>query len=212
MSKDMLGPIPRALVQVGTEYHGVILNVIQRLADEEDAPLWYSRFAKALREKLPKEKKQYHFLKPMVPVALDVFNPQNLKSRKDIWLSAEFVEQVLSVAEPFQPTNDLTPPSGFDIIKPANDTEVRSEFPKNHVYGASEFCYVAGKMTQAQPNDTSGTLLSNGYANIFYVIGKGGEVFAVGVSWYGGPRQWDFRCARLGGSGWDPGPRAFSRN
>lgn len=141
------------------------------------------------------------FLRPVPRAVAEGLNPQDLKTRKDIWFSSKFEEQILSVAEHFQPTDDLPLPSGFDLIEPANDSEIRSELPKDHVYGASEFCWRLGKMTEAQPNGKAGELLfSGGQWNIFYVIGKGGEVFAVNVTWHGGGRQWNARCSRLVGA------------
>lgn len=215
MSKDMLGPIPRALAPVDTKYHSVILNVIQRHTGD-NAPLWHSRFAKALREKLPKGKPvQHKFLRPVAQAAVEeIFKPRDFynENNKEIWFSQEFAENILLVAEDFQPTDDLALPSGYDVIKPANDSEVRSEFPADHTYSASEFCWQAKRMVKAQPNGIAGRLLNNGDANIFYVVGKGGEVFAVHVGWYGGHRQWDFSCYSLGESRWNRDDRTFSRN
>ncbi len=214
MSKDMLGPIPRALVQVDTKYHGVVLNVIQRLANKDVAPLYHSRFAKALREKLPKGNgnHQHKFLKPVEAAVMEVFNPEELTRNKDIWLSSSFFSQVLSAAENFQPTDDLSLPLGFDLIEPANDSEIRSELPKDHVFKAGEFCWRLKMMTQSQPNGASGILLANGEVNIFYVVGWGG-VFAVCVYWHSGNRQWHVECYRLDEHGRRlRGLRAFSRN
>lgn len=214
-NKGMLDSIIPALLQVPNKYRGVVLNVNQRLAGE-DASLWHSRFAKVLREKLPKEKeadRQYHFLKPLTSAVSAVFDPQSLLKRKDIWLSPEFINRILSVAEAFQITDDLPAPSVFDIIEPANDTEIRSEFPKGNAYGASEFCYRLSKMTGEQPTGASGSLLNSGYVDIFYVVGKGGEVFAVYVLWDSDDRPRSVRCCRLDeGARWRAGSRAFSRN
>ena len=209
--KGMLDSIIPALLQVPNKYRGVVLNVNQRLAGE-DALLWYSRFAKALREKLSKKEaagRQYHFLKPVTEAVTAVFDPRSLLERKDIWLSPEFINSILSVAEPFQPTDDLPAPRGFDLVEPANDSDIRSEFPKDHVYGVNEFCWRLYKMTEAQPSGTFGILLNNSFANIFYVVGKGGEVFAVSV-WDGGRRRWNVYCCRLGMRDRDVGDRAFS--
>lgn len=71
----------------------------------------------------------------------------------------------------------------------AYDWDIRKELPEKHLSFLED---IAG-LIEAQPNGKSGLLLNNGYANIFYVVGKNGEVFAVHVYWYSGNRQWDVR-------------------
>lgn len=212
---ELIGAITCALPGMDPKNLRLVRDASNRL-NGEDASLWHPPLAKVLRVGLPKEKgqnRQYHFLKPVAEAVATIFDPQLLTAREDIWMSPEFIEQILSVAETFQPTDDLPLPIGFDVVEPGNDTEIRSEFPKDHVYGASEFCWRLSKMAGAQPNGASGTLLNNGYANIFYVIGKGGEVFAVRVYWNSDRRQWDAHCYRLvEGDRWLEGRRAFSRN
>ncbi|MBP5993801.1 MAG: hypothetical protein KA731_02725 [Candidatus Moranbacteria bacterium] len=82
----------------------------------------------------------------------------------------------------------------------ASDGDIRKELPETHL---STLEGIAG-LIEAQPNGKSGFLLNNGYANIFYVEGKNGEVFAVGVRWDSGRRRWRVRNWELGGFGdWD---------
>ena len=68
----------------------------------------------------------------------------------------------------------------------AYDRDIRKELPDTHLSTLED---IAG-LIEAQPNGKSGFLLNNGYANIFYVEGKNGEVFAVGVDWISGNRKW----------------------
>lgn len=211
MSKDMLGQILRALVGVDIKYHGVVLNVVQRLVNGEVAPFWNSRFAKASRCKPPQAATSHKFLRPVV-VDTAVFDPSCYHTDKNVWCSPEFKENILPVGRVFQPTDDLPKPSGFDLIQTSTDEEIQSEFPKEHVFGADEFLWRAKQMTEAQTNGAPGHLLADGSANIFFVVGKGGAVFTVDVYWFGGHRQWRFHCSSLGVSRWDGGYRAFSRN
>lgn len=77
----------------------------------------------------------------------------------------------------------------------AYDTDIRKELPKAHLSTLED---IAG-LIEAQPNGKSGFLLNNGYANIFYVEGKNGEVFAVDVSWNSGYRSsWNVYVWGLG--------------
>lgn len=64
----------------------------------------------------------------------------------------------------------------------AYDRDIRKELPDTHLATLED---IAGLIeTQL------GFLLNNGYANIFYVEGKSGEVFAVVVSWHSDGRRW----------------------
>ncbi len=80
----------------------------------------------------------------------------------------------------------------------AYDKDIRKELPENHLSTLED---IAG-LIEAQSGGKSGFLLNNGYANIFYVEGKNGEVFAVDVRWYSGYREWNVRAWKLDGFGW----------
>ena len=82
----------------------------------------------------------------------------------------------------------------------AYDKDIRKELPETHLSTLED---IAG-LIEAQPNGKSGFLLNNGYANIFYVEGKNGEVFAVGVDWFSVSREWSVYDWELVESGdWD---------
>lgn len=68
----------------------------------------------------------------------------------------------------------------------AYDKDIRKELPEDHLSTLED---IAG-LIEAQPGGKSGFLLNNGYANIFYVEGKNGEVFAVVVYWFSDFREW----------------------
>ena len=66
-------------------------------------------------------------------------------------------------------------------------------------------------LMKLQPNGEDGALLTNGYANIFYIKDVVGVLYAVCVSWYGG--GWYVSAGRVDDEyGWDGGCRVFSRN
>ncbi len=67
-------------------------------------------------------------------------------------------------------------------------------------------------MIQRQPKGEEGYLLSNDYANIFYVRGVGDELFAVCVNWRSHDREWGVYCGPFDNDLWDGGYRAFSSN
>jgi hypothetical protein len=66
-------------------------------------------------------------------------------------------------------------------------------------------------LMEVQPNGESGPLLTNGYANIFYVRDVKGVLRAVGVCWSGG--GWYVGAGGVARpSAWDDGRQVFSRN
>ena len=84
----------------------------------------------------------------------------------------------------------------------AYNKNIRKELPETHLSTPED---IAG-LIEAQPVGKSGFLLNNGYANIFYVEGKNGEVFAVDVYWRAGRRKWDVRDWKLDENGkWNAG-------
>ena len=88
----------------------------------------------------------------------------------------------------------------------AYDTGIRKELPEIHLSTLED---IAG-FIEAQPGGKSGLLLNNGYANIFYVEGRNGEVFAVLVDWFSDDRKWGVSGWELGGrSSWRAGNRVL---
>jgi len=100
-----------------------------------------------------------------------------------------------------------------DLTQPAQDKKIRAELQQGHTFiDASNFCAHLAGLIKRQLDGCSGSLLINGQANIFYVIGvKNGEVFAVSVRWYAGSRRWGVDAYALAGLQWDAGCRVFSR-
>lgn len=84
------------------------------------------------------------------------------------------------------------------LIANAYDKDIRKELPETHLSTPED---IAG-LIEAQPGGKSGFLLNNGYANIFYVEGKNGEVFTMVVDWCSVDREWDV-------SGWKLGERGY---
>ena len=134
------------------------------------------------------------------------------KTRNGLYILECFIDRILSVAENIDTVPAVTG-ANFDLINPANDAEICSELPENHIFeDASVFCaYLAG-LIEKQKGGESGNLLNNGYANIFYVRGALGEVFAVCVRWYSGSRRWHVNAFSLASFRWSAGSRAFSSN
>ena len=158
----------------------------------------------------------YNFLSPRAKVALPVcaaFNPKSFyKTRTGLYVWGSFTDRILPTA-PILKSSQATIIASFDLVKQANDTEIRVELRKNYVWeDASIFCAHLAGMINRQPNGKDGDLISNRYANIFYVRGVNSEVFTVSVDWDSGGREWDVYAHPLDDTRWNAGSRAFSSN
>lgn len=125
-----------------------------------------------------------------------------------LYIFDDFKIRVLPALRPF----DSAPKADFSVSRlkqAANDTKIRKELSENHL---AEWYHIATLITQ-QKNGEEGVLLTNGYANIFYMLGVNGEVFTVSVRWLSHVREWRVRAWQLGGRGqWFAGYQVFSRN
>ncbi len=69
----------------------------------------------------------------------------------------------------------------------AYDRNIRRELPENHLSTLED---IAG-FIEAQPHGKEGFLLTNGYANMFYVLGKNDQVFNMDVIWHSDDHEWN---------------------
>ena len=124
-----------------------------------------------------------------------------------------FRDRILSAASPIESTPAATL-AMFDLVKHANDAEIGDELPDTHVFeDASVFCAYLADMIERQKNACEGVLLTNGYANIFYVRGTSAdEVFSVSVDCGAGGREWYVCAFPLDDSQWPEGGRVLSCN
>lgn len=134
------------------------------------------------------------------------------KTRAGLYVWGDFRDRIVSAAKKVEQVPGIEIGS-FDLIKDANDAAIRGCLPKGHVFDdPGVFCVYLATVIERQPDGQEGDLLANGSANIFYVGGANGGVFAVRVRWYSGHRKWYLFAPRLGGVRWSAGSRVFSRN
>ncbi len=141
------------------------------------------------------------------------FNPHEYyQNRKGLYVWDGFINNILSVAKEMEKVSARECTS-HNLVKASNDAEIRDELPESHVWeDASEFCGHLAGMIDCQPKGKEGNLLSNGYANLFYVRGKNVEVFAVYVFWYDDVRDWSLNAYLLDADRWSADLCAFSCN
>lgn len=212
MSKDMLGSLVRASVNLSQPQVNLSLDVMNRFTGNDGAA-WEAHLKSVLRSGLPNQ--------PPTPkpsdlklvndsVQLDAVASHNpaefFKTRKGLWISDEFKSRILTKAKPVENLDPLTLVSR-ELTKNAYDKEITPELGENYIFDESEVCARIAAMIDKQPNGIAGDLLNNGYANLFYVAGS-----VVYVYWYGVDRRWHVRAWELDHAHWFAGFRAFSRN
>lgn len=138
--------------------------------------------------------------------AIAAYDPAELKTRKGLWVSDDFVRLVRSKAKPVINLGSLSLHSR-ELTRNAYDREIAPELGEKHIFDESEVCARIEQMTSKQPGGEEGDLLNTGYANLFYLAGC-----VVYVYWYADVREWRVRTWKLGGGYWRAGDRAFSRN
>lgn len=87
----------------------------------------------------------------------------------------------------------------------AYDRDIRKDLPDEHLSTLEDIA----SLIEAQPNGKKGILLTNGWANIFYVEGKNGEVFVVGVEWSSSSCSWDVDDWELISGRWSAGDQVL---
>ena len=126
-----------------------------------------------------------------------------------LWFGKNFTEWVLpEISETV---------SAFDgkltktqLAESMYDSAILDELGNTNPFSVSKFVAIIRDLLTKQLNGEGGTLLANGYANIFYVKLKNGRVVAVSVRRDVGDRVWFLSARGLGGCGWAAGHCAFS--
>ncbi|KKU94116.1 MAG: hypothetical protein UY26_C0003G0267 [Candidatus Jorgensenbacteria bacterium GW2011_GWA1_48_13] len=104
------------------------------------------------------------------------------------------------------------------LTKGMYDSEILSGLGHPTPFSPTEFAAVIRDLISKQSRGEEGLLLTNGYANIFYVqlpAGAGGEdarVVAVRVTWNAGDDDWHLDAYGLDDDGWGDGVCVFSRS
>lgn len=145
-----------------------------------------------------------------VTVARSAINPHDFfKTRAGLWMSSNFNDLILSGASKKVSADEAT--VGYaDLVKDANDAQIGNELPVGYTFeDVDTFLVHLATLIEGQWGGKEGTLLNNGYANIFYVK-VNSDVFTVDVYWRAGSRGWSCHAYRLDAGRWCAGSRAFS--
>lgn len=127
---------------------------------------------------------------------------ESLKNRKGLWISSGFIERILDKAANVEGAASITVDS-YKLMKYADDATIESALPEKHLFNEDEVCVAITALISKQSKGEEGTLLSSGYANLFYT-----PAFVVDVRWDDG--EWRvFTWSRRDGE-WYDDRRVFS--
>ncbi len=102
--------------------------------------------------------------------------------------------------------------SKYKLTKNMYDKEILEELGNPTPFTIGEFAGIMKDLISKQPNGKDGDLLTNGYANIFYVKLADGRVVAVNLRWHSVNREWNCSADDLDVGQWDEGYCVFSRS
>lgn len=143
-----------------------------------------------------------------LPAVTEPLDPQVEFKKPHIHLWNDFEQRVLPALKPVASAPEAKI-AVSRFTRAANDTGIRGKLPEYHL---GEWHDITSFIDR-QKNGEDGVLLTNGWANIFYLIGVNDEVFAVSVRWSSVNRQWFVRAWHLDGHGrWDGDDQVLSRD
>ncbi len=141
-----------------------------------------------------------------VTLAVNAALAEFFRPRKGLWFydHQSFTDRVLTSARD-DGSGNIEGCDHIDLPRAMYDREIIAE------YLGGQYAFILNQVKTyltVQANGEDGPLLTNGYANIFYVLGKGGVLFAVNVHWHSD--KWRVRGWHLDEYGrWRAGHRIF---
>jgi hypothetical protein len=154
--------------------------------------------------------KHLQLLNPKLPISSfsfsrDKFLASNLGVNVYLWDGFKnwIVPELSEIVPRF--TGDL---ASYKLTKNMYDKEIRAEIGEADVFTPDEALAIIFTIISEQPNGEVGDFENTGYANIFYIRLKSGEVVMVVVDWHSVDRVWYLGAGRLGVS-WAEGNRVF---
>jgi hypothetical protein len=161
---------------------------------------------------VPKTERTYRILQPIAPKPVEScpFNADgtffNKKSGvKMVEHGSNFKSWFGGKIEEDFPEGELRP---LTLTQSANDSEIIADLGGETA--AEVTLAEIWRLMERQANGGEGALLTNGYANIFYVRDRNGVLRMVHVHWCGD--GWSAYAYALDDSRWHDGYRVFSRN
>lgn len=93
----------------------------------------------------------------------------------------------------------------LELIVGATDEQIELSLENKNNFPEGTVCAIIAELISQQPKGAEGTLLNNGYANLFYT-----PACVVSVDWSAGSGCWRVSAWRRVGNRWGAGNRVFS--
>ncbi len=134
-------------------------------------------------------------------------------TKPGLWVHSDFTSRITAAYPEALVPRGLDGVESFDLSTASYDREILTrpemggeENVRKHAFTPDQ----VADLINLQPEGAEGKLLTNGYANLFYVVGKDGVLFVVRVHWSAGGRRWGVDAWGLDGRGhWGAGYRVF---
>lgn len=134
-------------------------------------------------------------------------------TRPGLWVSDDFTSRITLAYPNLIVRRGLVGIESFDLTNNLLDKTIlaRSEMGgeenvRKHAFTPDQIC----DLMTLQPEGSAGKLLTNGFANLFYVVGKDEVLFVLFVGWDADNRRWRVVAWKLGENGiWHAGCRVF---
>lgn len=123
-----------------------------------------------------KEKISIKIEKPINPAEF-------FQNRKGLYVFSGFKERIIEKAKPVKTTEFSL--VSFMLIEASYDKDIEKALPKKHIFKEGDVCSIISDLISKQPNGEEGTLLNDGYANLFYT-----KSFVVSVYWGSYDGEW----------------------
>ena len=218
MSEDMLGALVRKLVDLPLEILGTLYDLLEKMSGES-REVWFTALRRFLRKENPWGGVR------LAPTHLKLVGrdirfktkpfEKNSFFRTDgsprLYFWPNFTNWVLPAIPKTIPALGIALMK-TKLMKSMYDSGILTGLGNPKPFTPSEFAAIIRHLLRGQPKGEEGTLLTNGYANIFYVQLEDNRVVAVHVFWHAGFRDWNFYTYALGGGEWCDGLYVFSRS
>ena len=134
-------------------------------------------------------------------------------TRPGLLVSDDFKSRITSAYPDPMVLRGLERIESFDLTKDSSDEAILArpemggiENVRKHAFSPDQIA----ALIDLQPEGKAGELITNGYANLFYVVGRGGKLFVVCVDWRASCREWGVLAWKLDEFGhWCAGRRVF---
>lgn len=125
------------------------------------------------------------------------------QNRKGLWVWDDFRSRIVANAKPSDAGVTWEIKSA-ELMRGMTNTAIEAGLSASHLFDETQVCAIIAGLIVKQPEGQEGTLLNNGYANLFYT-----SSCVVLVFWYADDRGWRVCAWGRDDRGWDAGNQVF---